>query len=189
MNYLAIDNETGGLSEGVSLLTSYFAVLDCNLNMMDELYLEVKPEDGIYHIEPQALEVNKINLAIHDKTAETRSTAGNKLFKFLRGNSQDGANKLIPLGHNVIFDVISVHNELLNRATFEKFTSYRKLDTAVIAQFLKLAGKIPDEVSGSLSSLAKFFGIIAEAEHTAKGDVQTTIEVLKNLLRLIEEGR
>lgn len=185
MNYLAIDNETGGLGE-VSLLTSYFAVLDSDLRIMDELYLYLKPEDGIYRIEPQALEINKINLVEHDKIAETRSTAGNKLFRFLKQYSQDGANKLIPLGHNVTFDVIGIHNELLNRATFEKFTSYRKLDTAVIAQFLKLSGKIPNEVSGSLGSLATFFGIENNNAHDAKADVLVTIEIIKSMLKLVE---
>lgn len=186
MKYLAIDNETGGLGDNVSLLTTYLAVLDKDLRILDELYLEIKPEDGVYRIEPQALAINKIDLVIHDKTAETKSIAGQKLFKFLRTNSADGADKLIPFGHNVIFDVISLHKELLNRPTFEKFTSYRKLDTAVIAQFLKLAGKIPDEVSGSLSSLAKFFGITNKQAHNAREDVVVTIEVLKSLLKLVE---
>jgi len=185
MNYLAIDNETGGLGE-VSLLTSYFAVLDSNLRILDDLYLYLKPEDGIYRIEPQALEINGINLVSHDKIAETKSTAGNKLYRFLKSYSNDGADKLIPLGHNVTFDVIGIYEGILNRNIFEKFTSYRKLDTAVIAQFLKLAGKIPDEVSGSLGSLATFFGIANDKAHDAKADVLVTIEVLKSMLKLVE---
>src|SRR6266436_5622023 len=130
MKYLAIDNETGGLGE-VSLLTSYFAVLDANLRILDDLYIYLKPSDGVYRIEPQALAINGINLIEHDKVAETQSMAGQKLFRFLKLHSSDGTDKLIPLGHNVTFDVIGIHNGLLNRAIFEKFTSYRKLDTAV----------------------------------------------------------
>jgi len=185
MKYIAIDNETGGLGD-VSLLTSYFAVLDSDLRIMDDLYLYLKPADGVYRIEPQALEINGIKLSAHDAMAETSSTAGQKLFKFLKHYSNDGADKLIPLGHNVTFDVLGIHDNLLNRNTFEKFTSYRKLDTAIIAQFLKLAGKLPDEVSGSLGSLASHFEIPNDQAHDAKADVLVTIEVLKSMLKLAE---
>lgn len=188
MKYLAIDNETGGFA-GTSLLTSYFAVLDSDLNFVDDLYLFLKPSDGIYRIEPRALEINGINLSGHDAIAETQSMAGQKLFRFLKTHSSDGADKLIPLGHNVIFDVLGVHEQLLNRSTFEKFTSYRKLDTAVICQFLKLAGSIPNEVSGSLESLIKHFELTKFREgvgalHDAKTDVLMTVEVLKCMLKL-----
>jgi len=181
--YLAVDNETGGF-EGTSLLQTYLAVLDQDLNITATCEMDVKPDNGIYQVEAGGLEVNKINLIEHDKTALTYSAAGAVLRQFLLAQSLGGKIKLIPLGHGVTGDMIGLR-VLLNRKTIEEYTSYRKLDTAVIAQYLKFMNKIPDELSGSLESLCAHFGIVVDADaHTAKGDVARTIEVMRRMARL-----
>jgi hypothetical protein len=182
--YLAVDNETGGF-EGTSLLTSYLAVLDSDMNILGELDLAVRPDNGIYCVEAGGLAVNKINLIEHDKIALSYSEAGKRLREFLLAWSLGGEIKLIPFGHNVTFDVIGLR-VLLSRANLEQYTSYRKFDTAVIAQFLKFCGKIPEDVSGSLGSLATYFNIDADPAtlHTAKGDVIRTIAVAKAMKAL-----
>lgn len=182
--YVAIDNETGGF-EGTSLLSTYLEVTDRDLNSLGSLSLNVCPNDRIYHVEAGGLACNKIDLVEHDKTAVTYSEAGKRLREFLLAWSLGGKNKLVPVGHGVTRDVIGLWT-LLSRPNFEMFTSYRKLDTAVIAQFLKFQGKIPDTVSGSLESLCDYFGICAVTAipHTASGDVWRTLAILKVMSKL-----
>lgn len=187
--YLATDTETGGVTSGVSLLTVYFAVLDASLNVIDELQLKLKPSDGIYHVTGEALGVNRIDLVEHDKAAITKSEAGALLYNFLNKHSPQGATKLIPVGHNVAFDLQIIYSELLNKQTMQRFVSYRMLDTGVIAQFLKLTDVIPEEVSGGLGSLVKLFGVEQREAHNEKADTLMTVDVLKAMTRVVENMR
>ncbi len=176
--YLAVDNETGGF-EGTSLLSTYLAVLDKNLDVVSTLGMNVKPNDGIYQVEAGGLECNKIDLVAHDMTAMTYSEAGAVLRSFLMNQSDKGKTKLIPVGHGVTGDMIGLR-VLLSRANLEQYTSYRKLDTAVIAQYLKFCGRLPEDISGSLESLCACYNVTIPLDaHTAHGDVLRTIAVLK----------
>ena len=104
--YVAFDNETGGLTKDCSLLTSHFIIADEQLNVIEELGLVIKPNDHQpYRVQATALAVNKINLIEHDKVAITQSEAAQKLFLFLKKHSNNGQIKLIPIGHNVSFDI------------------------------------------------------------------------------------
>jgi DNA polymerase III alpha subunit (gram-positive type) len=184
--YLPMDNETGGLSKDVSLLSSYLEVVNDKWQVIDSLELYVKPNDGIYTVEAQGLEVNGINLVTHDKMAITYSEAGQILFKFLKKNSNDGAIKLIPLGKNVGGDVAWLQQHLLGKKTMDKFVSYRILDVTGIAMTLQIKGKLPPDIGLSLGSLIKHFGItIPGAVHEAKYDTQATVLVYRKLLDLI----
>ncbi len=188
--YIALDVETGGIGLDKSLLTAYFAVLDSNLNTLDSLDLNIKSE--AYVVTAEALSINKIDLIEHDRIATPKSTAGQLLLGFLKRNSDEGKNKLIPVGHGVSFDLTFIWEHLLGRKTFEAYTSYRKLDTAVIAQFLKLTGHVSEGVSGSLTSLAEYYEIFKEGDiqmfHTAKYDTRVTVEILKKQLGQVSAG-
>lgn len=180
--YIGIDNETGGIgADKVSLLSSYFAIYDKDLKLVADLDLYVKPNDGIYKVESRALEINKINLINHDAAALTYSEAGQILVKWLKQHSNNGAIKLIPIGHNVAFDIAFIHAQLVSRATFEQYTSYRKIDTGAIGQFLKFSGILPDSNLGGLDALADYYGVFQTAKHTGKGDVETTVEILRRM--------
>lgn len=185
--YLPMDNETGGLHDDVSLLSSYLEVVDENRNVIDSLELYVRPNDGLYKVEAGGLEVNKIDLITHDKTAISYSEAGQLLFKFLKKNSQDGAIKLIPVGKNVAGDVRWLQQHLLGKKTMDKFVSYRVVDVTGIAMALQIKGKLPDGMSLSLTTLVEHFGINmgSGALHEAKYDTQATMEVWYKLLDLI----
>lgn len=184
MKYLAIDNETGGIGPETTLLTTYLAVLDANLNIIADLELTLKPDNDLYIVEAGGLRVNKIDIVEHDRTARTYSDGGHVLRDFLIAHSDNGSDKLVPFGHGVQFDIIGLY-KLLKRSNLEQFTSYRKMDTSSMAQFLKFCGKLPASISGSLGSLAAYFGIDAGTAHTAKDDVLTTIAVAKAMKVLI----
>lgn len=180
--YLTMDVETGGIGKDKSLLTAYFGLLDESFKLVDFLLLHVKPNDGIYSITAEALSINGIDLINHDKTALTENQAAPVLYEWLKKSSKDGSTKLIPIGHNVYFDIDFVVLKLINKKTWDKFVTYRTLDTGTVGLFLMKAGLIP-EISASLGSLAKHFGVEFKA-HTADGDALATAECMKRMLDL-----
>lgn len=184
--FLPMDNETGGLSEGVSLLTTYLEVVNEKLEVQDSLSLFVKPNNGVYTVEAGGLEVNKINLVEHDKVAITYSEAGQLLFKFLKKNSNDGEIKLIPVGKQVHGDVRWLQEHLLGKKTMDKFVSYRTVDITGIALTLQIKGKLPPDLSLSLGALVEYFGIVVPGVvHEAKYDTQATMLVWVKLMEMM----
>lgn len=175
--YLALDCETGGTTPWKhSLLSLYMAVLDKNLDIIDELYLKIKPNNGVFRVEGAALNVNKIDLVQHEKVALTEDEANEKTLKFL---ATYGRKKpLTPIGHNVNFDLDFMEEHL--KYDFSEFISYRYLDTASIIQFLRWTGHIPPHVT-SLHKAAKEFGIPDTNAHDPKADIFTTVRVLNKL--------
>lgn len=176
--FLPFDTETGGVTEGTALLSAHFAACDTNWEVLDELELFVKPDNGEYLVTARALEINKIDLIKHDKVAITYSQAGAKLREFLWRYSQNGKIKLQPMGKNVGFDVEKVTETILGAKTFFQFASYRNYDLTALITYLKRTGKLPADAPESLEGLAKFKGINAEW-HTARGDNYAGIAVIK----------
>ncbi len=188
--YIALDTETGGIGHDKALLSVYFMTLDRDFNFIDSLMLNVKPNDGIYNVTAEALNINKINLVDHDKYSLTYSAAGGLLRDYLIKHTDSDKTKLIPIGHNVSFDLDFLYSKLLNKTEAQKYLSYRILDTGVIAQFFKALGIMPESVTGSLGSLVKHFNILGpEASggtfHTADMDTIMTVEVLKAMIDII----
>ena len=182
--WICLDTETCGVTLDMSLLTAYFAVLDENLSVVDELELNLKPESGVYNVTAQALNVNKINLVEHDKIAIPYREAKPLLYNFLKQNYQ--GEKLTPIGHGVKFDVEFTKKYLIG-PSWEDFVSYRMLCTSSAVQFLRAAGLFPDDVSGSLGSLVGYFKLPSQGEfHTAKTDALQTVAVFKELLKLVK---
>jgi oligoribonuclease (3'-5' exoribonuclease) len=181
--FIAFDVEAGGTTPEHSLLSAYFVVIDEDLKTVyGELDLLVKPDNGNYVVTAEALQVNKIQLIEHDKVAITESKAGTLLYNFLKTHSSNGTIKLIPLGHNVAFDVDFIKQHMLNK-TFNQFVAYRMLDTSSQIQFMKLTGQVPSDLAGSLSEIAIHFGVstTTNVPHTAKGDTWMVVEILRKL--------
>ena len=184
MPYLFLDCEMGGLDiEYYSLLSVFFLFTDDEFNPVDDLSLFVKPNNGIYQVCGEALNVNRIDLKVHDTTALTYKEATTKLYDWLKMITNEGKFKPTPVGHGVWGDINWVNYHLLGKKSWDNFVSYRKLDTQSTVQFMKACGKFPADVSGSLESIAKYFGIpVDENElHNAKTDTMLTFEVFKRL--------
>jgi len=188
VRYLAADSETGGLDQNThSILTLYLAVLDEKFNVVSELDLKIKPDDGApYIVTGEALAINRIDLAKHDKEASTVTDAATKIYYFLKKESSEGTDKLMFLGHNVSFDEGFILSQLIKKKVWNLFVSYHKVDTVPVAQFLKLQGKIPKQTPLNLEKLAVALGIRVNREnlHTARGDTLLCVEVLKAMLSL-----
>lgn len=190
---LALDVESGGIGEDKTLLEVFMAALSKDFNIVDELHIRVKPDDGVYHVTAQGLEVNKIDIVEHDKTAITYKEAGTKIYNFLNSNfNNDILNpkreKFIPAGHGVAFDCRFLKKTVISEGSWDKYVSYRSLCTSSVARFLMVCGKLP-ELSGSLGSLVEYFQIPRVGElHEAKTDVLMSIEVLKRLISICQGG-
>ena len=129
------------------------------------------------------MDINKINLVEHDKVAITEREAGTLLYKKLTAWYAIAKDKLIPIGHNVAFDIRKITNTLVSIGSWENFVSYRVMDTCTIAQFYRICGKLPDNISCSLGHLAGYYKVnVSGNHHEAKTDVQMTIGVLENLM-------
>ena len=187
MKYLAMDVESGGITSDRSLLEVYLGVISPDGTLLDELLLLTKPDGGNpYIVDAQALSVNKINLVQHDKNAKTYKEAGQVLYDFLKKNSAEGKDKLIPLGHNVGFDVDFVQAHLISRKTWNQFCSYRARCTGVISGVLIDLGIIPSTVSASLGNLCQFFNIPIVDAHRAKDDSIAAANLYFKMLHLLK---
>ena len=186
--YLFLDDEMGGLEkEKYSLLTVYLMATDDNFNVIGDLYLYLKPDDGIYKVCGEAMNVNRIDLKIHDTKAITYKEGSTKLYNWLKSLTGDGKIKATVVGHGVYGDVEWIIYHLISRGSWEKFTSYRKLDTSAVCQFLKSCGMFPEDVSGSLVSLAKYFKISVDENdtHSTDYDTKLTFQVFMALRKLL----
>jgi len=184
--YLSLDAEFGGIGNQYSLLSAYFLLTDDKFVKVDDLYLLLKPNDGIYHVCGEAMSINQINLIEHDKVAITYKEGGTALYKFLKSHYDYHKNHFISVGHGMSGDLTQIFDKLVARNTWETFVSYRRLDTSVALQFLKSCGLFPEEVSGSLESLIQYFGIKMEGNlHDAKNDTLATVECLKRLIEMV----
>lgn len=180
--YFLVDVETGGLRPGIfSLLTVYGVILSHpSLEVVAEIDLQIKPDSGGYHVSAKALEINKINLVEHDKTAITETEAKTRLIQFFVDHS-DPKSKLVPTGHNVHLDVAFL-KLLLGVETCEKYFGHRHLDTSSLAHLFQILEKIPESNNGSLPQLCEHFGVDTTDLHTASADVNMTHKLLQKFI-------
>ncbi len=193
MHYLWFDTETGGKVAKVHpLLTAYFAVCDQDHNIIDDLSLQLKPDDPSKMIlEQEALDVNKINIQEHlaDPNTITYAEGRVKLKQFLIKHKIKGKRKhYIPCGHNVSFDKDFVWQWLMPQEEFEEEVHYRTLDTSMVTTFLKDIGIFPEEL-GNLGSLVEYFNLPKKEAHQAKGDVWMNIDVYKAMKAMMKDRK
>lgn len=177
--YIAFDCETTGVDDNCNLLTVSFLILDSNLNQISSLNLSLKQNNG-YYIYPEAMEVNKIDLIKHHHTSLDLIDARRKLLEFL--NTYKGQFSLIPIGHNIQFDIKHIKKSgLLKEEEYTKYISYNALDTISVAQFLKLTGHLHEKQSLSLINLCSSCQLKRDEnlEHSAEYDIKMTIKLLK----------
>lgn len=190
-HYILFDTETGGLKGHHSLLEFYGVTLSKDLEPVAELHLFIKPNDGEdYIVTAGALKVNGIDLVEHEAKAVTRNEASLKLYNFIKEAKEAAGRKIIPVGHNIPFDLKMVHNQLMNEAEWNKWCDYHFIDTCVMAEVLKIAGLLPPKVS-KLGTVATKLGVKFDASnlHGAKYDIMVNLEVLKKMISLIKQEK
>lgn len=189
--YIAIDTETGGIGEEADLLTAYFGILDEDFNITAELSIKLRPdtENDFYHVAAKALEINKIDLIKHFKDGKDKSHSGAELRNFLIDNVkwiEGKVQRLIPIGHNIAFDIRKVSEKLLNKTVLDQYIGYRVLDTGTLGQFFQAAGLIPKEVSAGLGNLLKHYGLEFQGEaHSERADALACVDIIKAMLKQV----
>lgn len=182
--YFLFDTETGGLHpKEVSLLSFFGLVLDKNFKVLDDINLLIRPDDGRYRLDIDAMKVNKIDILKHHELAITESEAAKKLKEFLWRNAGYSNEKLIPAGHNIGRLDIPMGERLLGFDEWNRMFAHRTVDTGTIAQFLVLRGTLPETNNCSLRQLCEHYKIDYTGAHDAKRDVFMTLEVLKAMVK------
>lgn len=179
------------------LLTLFAAVTDEDLNILDTISLTIKPDSGIYRVDPGAMRVNKIHIPSHDQEAATRSDSAKSLYAFLytyckvgyfKNGNKKVENKLVFAGHNCPFDRKFIREFLKDQPLGEDDLFERhSLDTGANARLLLRAKRLPKEVGTSLPRLMKHYGVEygAAGAHNAEVDTMATLEVLKKQIASI----
>ena len=184
MAYLAFDTETTGLSTDCNVLTSFFIILDSELNQVATLDLQIKHD--YYKVYTKALEINKINLIEHDKNAIPKAEAILQLENFLE--KYKSKEKYIILGHNILFDLKMLRcNNILSKDSKEKYISDTYYDTLALSRKLKTEKKIPYTQSLSLNKICYYYDISLDNEckfHNAEYDIKMTVELYKKLIEI-----
>lgn len=180
--YLVFDCETTGLDPQKNrILTCSFIILDSKLNDVDKLSLGLK-HDGS-EIDQVAMEKNGINLKEHQEKSLEISDARADILDFLARNRAE--RWLIPVGHNIGFDVAFLKNSgLLTPSEYSRFIGFSTIDTMIIAEFLRSCGNYPKRLSSRLSNVAKHFQISFREDrlHGAEYDAALTAQVFKKMV-------
>jgi len=178
MYYVFMDTETGGLSSDIhSLLQVAMLITDDNFNLIEELHLYTKPDDGNYVIKKEAVSVNGFNFSEHENVAVTYSQMIEIIKSFL-GKYNDQPVQLV--GWNIQFDVdfIKKHIDL------NAFFGHRYIDVMSLYLFLKIIDKdIP--AGNSLVSASKYFQYNTKDSHNALIDASLTKMVFYDILKLL----
>jgi hypothetical protein len=187
--YMPFDSETGGLDEhSADLLTAYFAIMDEEYKILDEIYLKLKPDDRLPIAEAGALRVNGIDIQKHLADPETVTySEGKKLLttmikKHLKKRGR--YSNIMPFGYNVPFDERWCKKHLLPPDEWESMIHYKSVDVMKTVDDLKRFGWFPKEL-GSLSTVVEYLGIPKRAAHNAKEDTLMTIDVDKKLVEMM----
>ena len=195
MNYtIFYDLETGGLKpEQNDLLTAFFAVVDENMKIVEELNLKLKPDGRLPICEAAALKVNGIDILQHiaDPETVTYMEGGNKLAALLKKylKRKGRYSNLTFGGFNIRgFDNKWLQFHLLDEKTMESLVHYKYLDVMDDIDVLKRHGWLPGTV-GNLGSAVDFFGVPKGEAHEAKGDVHMTIGLYKKIKEFMDSKK
>jgi DNA polymerase III epsilon subunit-like protein len=191
--FVAMDSETGSLrAKQGDILSLYMAVVTEDFRVIDELDLKLKPNDRLPIADPGALAVNKIDLQKHlqDPNTVTYAEAKTKIVAFAKKylKKKGRYSNLIVLGQNVMFDLKFIWEYIIPEEEWETLFSYNVEDTKTASLFLKRCGWLPKEI-GTLKSLVEYFNIPRREAHEAKGDVHMTIDVYRELIKLMESKK
>jgi hypothetical protein len=194
MHYLGFDLETGGFDKYNHTITeAYFAIWDKKWNLLDELHLYLKNDNGKIHGEEQAFRVTGIDpeSQLLDPNTLTYTEGRAKLLEML-------AKHKIPkkrthfryLGQNITyFDIpfMEAQGFLTEDQAKKAGINHNPLDTTNIVTWLKDMEMLPSNV-GSISSLIEYFELPKGKAHQARDDVHMQKEIYIRLCNLIKDA-
>lgn len=173
--FFAFDTETTGLSkEQDQIISIAMVLLDGSLNELSRKVIYALPSVEVH---PKAAAVNGYNTEEWiNRGAVTQDTMFMEVRDFLKGYKD-----LLPLGHNVGFDIDFLRALFERHMTRLTALSYHKVDTVTAAIFYDMLkfGKLGSQYK--LTELTARFGIQHEDAHDALGDVMACIKLFRLL--------
>jgi DNA polymerase III alpha subunit (gram-positive type) len=181
-----LDTETGGVDPFRESLLEVGLVAREDNGAIHTLNFYIREEE--YRVHGVAMQVNKIDLAKAYETGYKPDAAVSRLINFAQQFTilNNGEKPLI-VGHNVHMDKYFLQT-LFNRfeLNFDDFFNYHLLDTAVMIRTAKYAGLLPMVFPDNLSKACKFLGYEPLDEHTALGDIASTMFLFDKLVALVK---
>lgn len=194
MHNLGFDLETGGFDpKEHTIMEAYFAIWDENDNLIDELHLLLKDDNGNVNATESALEATGMNVEEHlaNPNTITYSEGREKLIAMLQRNKIPGKQKHYRyLGQNVIaFDIPFMHESgFFTKEMAKKYgINHNAVDTTVLVTWLKDLDMLPNSV-GSISSLVEYFGLSKGTAHTAKDDTHMQKDIYIKLCNMMKQA-
>jgi len=188
MKLVITDVETGGLDPAYhSLLSIAMVMYDTERGegrggKITSVYTaDVLPVTGTYHVSPEALQVNKIDLLQHSKEAKKPETVIQEIIHWVSTYAED--EQPVIAGWNVQFDYAFL-KEFLGRDVFAHLFSFRTVDLHAIIAYKAIRGEVP--YTRSLEKTARYFGILRSGRkqlHSAYFDAIITVQLLRKLLQ------
>lgn len=193
MYYLGFDLETGGFDAKQHTITeAYFAIFDEKFNVIDDLHLLLKNDNGEIHGTEEAFKITGINPEEHLANPDTitYSQGREKLVAMLTKHKIPRARASYRfLGQNISsFDIpfMDVQGFLTDEQRKKAGITHNCLDTTTIVTWLKDINMLPDTV-GSISSLIEYFELPKGTAHRAKDDVHMQKEIYIRLCDLLKK--
>ena len=192
--FLAFDLETGGLDPAkTDLLTGFFAILDEDYKILDELSLALKPDGRLPVVEARAMATNGIDIQKHleDPNTVTYAEGAKKLTAFVKKylKKHSKYSNIIAFGFNIAsFDVPWAHHHLIDKTTWESMIHYKCLDVSHDVDVLKRHGWLPP-FCGTLTSMVEFFAVPKLEAHVARNDILMTLQVFLKIKELMDSKK
>jgi hypothetical protein len=194
MHYLGFDLETGGFDKHNHTITeAYFAIWDEEWNMLEDLHLFLKNDDGEIHGEEQAFQATGIDpeSQLLDPNTVTYTEGRDQLLAMLeRHKIPKKRTHYRYLGQNIVyFDIPCMEAQgFLNEKQAKKAgINHNSLDTTLMVTWLKDMDMLPSNV-GSISSLVEYFGLPKGTAHRAKDDVHMQKEIYIRLCEMMKKA-
>lgn len=192
MHYLGFDLETGGLDMANHTINeAYFAIWDKDWNLLEDLHLYLKNDEGKINGTEQAFAITNINPVEHLNNPNTLTySEGRKLLTEMLTRHKIPRKKkhYRLLGQNIIaFDIpfMKIQGFLTEENMKKCGINHNSLDTTAIVTWLKELDILPSNV-GSISSLIDYFELPKGTAHRAKDDVHMQKEIYIRLCDIIK---
>jgi DNA polymerase III epsilon subunit-like protein len=186
-NYLVVDTETGGLIPGRHSLLEVGLAAYKNGEVVGRKQFYIKQEE--YLVTPKAMEINKLDLAEVYKQGVTPRIGLDMIQNFIMQHfGIENPPKM--LGQNVGFDRNFIKALFLSQnEDIDTWISHRVMDTQVLIQAAKDLEWLPADAPNSLHKFAKMMGYTPQGEHTAMGDIDTTVFAYEAIVGILKEGK
>lgn len=191
-DYIVFDCETGGLSEQENPITQYAAVIldGKTLKEIDRFETYVKPYANL-SIKKEALDKTMVSMSDINSGLESKDFV-NVITKFweihLKKTKKREMGRLIPVGHNVPFDIKFI-NWILNYHNKKDIFEWcfpNIIDTQVLA---KLVWGLTGEERINLTACCNNANIDITDAHGAMNDVESTAELFRFYMKKLRIKR